>query len=66
MSAVRYMLGRSSYGVGCVCDWVKLNKDRLTKSNKEVIARDINEHCAKFPDTSYKDEWQKLAEVLTL
>jgi len=43
MSAIRYMLGRSSYGVGCVIDYVKLNKNRLTQSNKEVITRDILE-----------------------
>jgi len=65
MSAVRYMLGRSSYGVGCVCDWVKLNKDRLTLSNKSVIIRDIKEYAEKNPDMSYKEDWQKLVEILT-
>ena len=64
MSAVRYMLGRSSYGIGCVCDYVKLNKDRLTESNKSVIIRDINEQIEKFPDTSYKEKWLKLADLL--
>ena len=65
MSAVRYMLGRSSYGVGSVCDFLLDNKERLTESNKSVITRDIKEHIAKFPDTSYKEEWLKIVELLT-
>ena len=64
MSAVRYMLGRSSYGVGCVCDYVKLNKDRLTLSNKSVIIRDINEYAEKNTDMSYKEEWLDLVNNL--
>ena len=65
MSAVRYMLGRSSYGVGSVCDFLLDNKERLTESNKSVITRDIKEHIAEFPDTSYKEEWLKIVELLS-
>ena len=65
MSAVRYMLGRMSYGVGCVCDYVVSQKDRLTKSNKEVICRDIAEWLEKYPDTKYKEEWLKVVSNLS-
>jgi hypothetical protein len=64
MSAVRYMLGRSSYGVGCVCDYVKLNKDRLTLSNKSVIVRDIKEYFEENPTASYKEDWFKIVDLL--
>ena len=65
MSAVRYMLGRSSYGVGSVCDYLKTQKDRLTQSNKEVICRDIREYVEKNPDITYKNDWLKIVELLT-
>ena len=57
ISAVRYMIGRSSYGVGSVCDYLKTNKDRLSKSNKEVITREILEYIEKNPDMRYKKDW---------
>ena len=65
MSAVRYMLGRGSYGVGSVCDFLRDNKNRLTKSNKEVIVRDIKDYIQKFPDTTYKNDWLGIADYLT-
>ena len=64
MSAVRYMLGRSSYGVGSVCDFLRDNKDRLTESNKGVITRDILEHLEKFPDTPHKKDWIEIVDLL--
>jgi hypothetical protein len=64
MSAVRYMLGRSSYGVGCVCDYIKSQKNRLTESNKQVIERDILERIKDFPDISYKQDWLDLIEFI--
>ncbi len=64
MSAVRYMLNRSSYGVGCVCDYVRDNKDRLSQSNKEVITRDILEKIEEYPDMLYKKEWLDLINKL--
>ena len=57
ISAVRYMIGRSSYGVGSVCDYLKTNKYRLSKSNKEVITREILEYIEKNPDMRYKKDW---------
>lgn len=64
MSAVRYMLGSSSYGVGCVCDYVRDNKDRLTLSNKSVIIRDIKEYFEQNPEASYKEDWFKVIDLL--
>ena len=64
MSAVRYMLGRSSCGVGSVCDYLIANKDRLTKSNKKVIIRDIHERIERFPGTCEKEVWLGVAEEL--
>lgn len=65
VSAVRYMLGRSSYGVGCVCDHVRVNAQRLTKGNICVITRDIQERIKKFPDTPFKDDWLSLVDFLS-
>lgn len=64
MSAVRYMLGRASYGVGCVCDYVKFQKNRLTKSNIEVIIRDVTEYIQENPDMRYKKDWEELIEFI--
>jgi len=64
MSAIRYMCGRSSYGVGCVIDFVKSRRDELTQSNKEVIERDITGYIKDFPDTPYKDEWLELINFI--
>ena len=65
ISAVRYMLGRGSYGVGSVCYYLKTQKDRLTKSNKEVICRDIQEYVKENPDMTYKNDWLEIVELLT-
>jgi len=64
ISAVRYMLGRSSYGVGSVCDFLRENKGRLTESNKQVIIQDIKEYINDFPDVSYKNDWNEIADYL--
>jgi len=64
MSALRYMLGRSSYGVGCVCDYITDNINNFTNSNKKVMDRDIQKHLDLFPNTAYKDDWIKLKKLL--
>ncbi len=63
-SALRYMLGRGSYGVGCVCDYIKANLARLTKSNKEVMRRDIAERIAEYPEMACRKDWEELSELL--
>lgn len=65
MSALRYALGRGSYAVGCVCDFIKSNKNRLTESNIEVIIRDIQEYVQEHPDMRYKQDWLDVVEFLT-
>jgi hypothetical protein len=64
MSAVRYMCGRGSYGVGCVCDHVKSKKNELSQSNKEVIERDILEHIKEYPNMPYKQDWLDLIDYI--
>jgi hypothetical protein len=62
MSAVRYMLGRGSYGVGTVCGYLIKHEKRLSPPNKEVICRDIVEYMIEHPDMKYKENW---AEIVT-
>ena len=67
MSSVRYAVGRSSYAVGCVIDYVASKKKELSQSNKEVIERDILEaikESEEFGKVSYKEDWLKLIEFL--
>lgn len=63
MSAVRYMLGRSSYGVGSVIEHVKDKLPELDKSRKEIIIRDIEEYFAEN-DGRCKSEWMYLVDIL--
>ena len=62
--AVRYALGRASYAVGCVCDHVKANKERLSQQSKEVIERDILEKIKEYPDMPYKQHWLDLINYI--
>ena len=64
MSAVRYMLGRSSYGVGSVCDYLRVNRLRLTDSNKSVICRDIRKYLEDYPDTKWRENWESIYDLL--
>lgn len=64
ISAVRYMLGRSSYGVGSVIDHVKEKIPYLDKSRKEVIIRDIDEYFAEHAEHRCKSEWMYLVSLL--
>lgn len=41
LSAVRYAMGRRSYAVGLIIDWVQHFWDKLTPNDKECIARDV-------------------------
>jgi len=64
MSAVRYMLGRGSYGVGCVCDYIKKRKKDLDESQIEVIERDILQYIKNHQDTPYEQDWLDLVEFI--
>jgi len=63
--ATNYMLGRASYGVGSVCDFLRDNKDRLTSSNKQVITRDILEYIEKNPNIEFKKDWLEIVNLFT-
>lgn len=64
ISAVRYMLGRSSYGVGSVCDFLIDNKDKLSESNKKVITRDVEEYIEENPNISYRKDWEDMLKII--
>lgn len=64
MSAVRYGLGRNSYGVGCICDYILARRKDLSNSNKEVICRDIKEYFEEHLDAPQKEVWFGLKRYL--
>ena len=41
--AVRYALGRMSYIVGTVCDYVKSKSNEISENCKNIIIKDIEE-----------------------
>lgn len=41
--AVRYALGRMSYIVGTVCDYVKSKRNEISDNCKNIIIKDIEE-----------------------
>jgi formaldehyde-activating enzyme involved in methanogenesis len=65
MSAVRYALKRNrSYVVDCVIEYIKDDKDKLTRSNKEVIERDIRRAIQDEPDMKQKQKWLDLIDFI--
>ena len=58
------MLGRSSYGVGSVCDFLIDNKDKLSESNKKVITRDVEEYIEENPNISYRKDWEDMLKII--
>ena len=69
--AVRYALGRRSYIVGIVCDYVKAKINSLSKNCINIIIRDINEEFERYHDLGYtlgddcdERDWIKLLEAL--
>lgn len=61
LSAVRYAMGRRSYAVSLITDWVKTFWDKLTLNDKTCIARDVKESVrsdrSKGDDCDRKD-WE--------
>lgn len=64
ISSIRYMLGRSSYGVGCVCNYVKSRKKDLSDSNKAIIEIDILDAIVACENMPYKQDWLDLIEYI--
>lgn len=48
--AVRYALGRMSYIVGIVCEYVAVKKPGLSKECISIIIRDIEEELKRYHD----------------
>ena len=69
--AVRYALGRRTYIVGVVCDYVKAKIRTLSKHCIIILIRDIEEEMERCHRLGYtlgddcdEREWIKLLEVL--
>lgn len=69
--AVRYALGRMSYVVSEVCQYVAIQKDKLSQNCINVIVRDIEEELERVHAFGEKlgmecDErqWLKLRDIL--
>ena len=69
--AVRYALGRMSYIVGVVCEYVAVKKPGLSKECINIIIRDIEEELERYHDAGQTlgmecDEriWLRLLETL--
>ena len=54
LSAVRYAMGRRTYAVELIIDWVKTFWDKLTFNDKTCIARDVKEFV--YSDRSKGDD----------
>jgi len=66
-SAIRYMVGSGSYGVGCVCDWVRDNAEEFNEGQLETAIRIISEELdrhRKFGEVRYEKEWLELIDFL--
>ena len=69
--AVRYALGRMSYVVNIVCEYVCFRRKKLSTHCKNIIIRDIEETLARYHDIGrtvgweYDErEWLRLLEAL--
>ena len=69
--AVRYALGRMSYIVGIVCDYVKSKRNELSENCKNIIIKDIEESVEYHHRIGYtvgmecdERDWMDLLEIL--
>lgn len=69
--AVRYALGRMSYVVGEVCQYVTLHRKKLSKECINVIIRDIEDELERYHAVGQlcgmecdEWEWKKLLKIL--
>lgn len=70
--AVRYALGRMSYVVGDVVDYVHYKRERLSSECKRIIVRDIQEELEKYHGVGHalgmecdERKWVALMEELS-
>jgi hypothetical protein len=65
VSAVRYALGRRTYIVNWVCEFIENNKHLLRDSDRKVIIRDIKEQEKYgYGDKCDEEDWMKLLKIL--
>ena len=64
LCAVRYALGRSSYVISDVIDFVMNLEKPYSTGFLNVCIRDIRQELKEYPEISYKKEWEKLVEYL--
>lgn len=63
VSAERYALGRRTYIVNWTCEFIENNLDLLTKKDRQVMIRDLENPISYGDDCDEKD-WKRLLEVL--
>lgn len=69
--AVRYALGRRSYIVGVVCEYVTFKRKTLSKECTNIIIRDIEEELVRYHkagqtlgDDCDERDWCELLKLL--
>lgn len=69
--AVRYALGRMSYIVSDVCEYVRFKKDELSDECKKIIVRDIKDEYQFYHRQGQmlgmecdEEKWIRLARIL--
>lgn len=62
-SAVRYALGRRTYIVSAVCNYVKSHLDELSESCRRSIKRDI-QGAYSLGDECDERDWKELERIL--
>lgn len=69
--AVRYALGRMSYIVGVVCDYVKSKRNELSDNCKNIIIKDIEEQLEFYHRAGHalgmgydETQWVELHNIL--
>jgi len=65
VSAERYAMGRRTYIVGWVCEFIRNNLQLLTEKDKQVMIRDI-ENSISYGDECDKVKWLNLLEKLKI
>ena len=63
LAAERYALGRRTYIVQWTCEIIRNNLHLLSKKDKQVMMRDL-ENPISYGDECDKAEWLKLLKIL--
>ena len=64
--AFRYALGRRTYVVTHVADWLIANRYKLSRSNKDLIVREIHEQDLRWGlgDDCDRRDWLRVREAM--